>query len=78
MKRMKIYIVTYKRCDVLNDTLEKLFNSDFSKVPNTEVNIINNHTEFYLRDEFKDTSELESLMEKYKVKANFFQKDFKW
>ena len=54
MKRMKIYIVTYKRCDVLNDTLEKLFNSDFSKVPNTEVNIINNHTEFYLRDEFKD------------------------
>ena len=54
MKKMKIYIMTYKRCNVLNDTLEKLFNSDFSKVLNTEVNIINNHSEFYIRDEFKD------------------------
>jgi HAD superfamily hydrolase (TIGR01459 family) len=30
------------------------------------------------RDEYKDTSELESLLEKYKVKANFFQKEFQW
>ena len=30
------------------------------------------------RNEYKDTSELESLLEKYKVKANFFQKEFKW
>ena len=30
------------------------------------------------RDEYKDTSELMSLLEKYKVKANFFQKEFKW
>ncbi len=30
------------------------------------------------RDEFKGASELESLLEKYKVKANFFQKEFKW
>ena len=30
------------------------------------------------RDEFKDASELESLLEKYKVKANFFQKELKW
>ena len=30
------------------------------------------------RDEFKDTSELESLLEKYKVKANFYQKEFRW
>ena len=30
------------------------------------------------RDEYKDNSELESLLEKYKVKANFFQKEFKW
>ena len=30
------------------------------------------------RDEYKDTSELESLLEKYKVNANFFQKEFKW
>ena len=45
--------MTYKRCKVLNDTLEKLFNSDFSQLENTEVNIVNNHTEFYLREEFK-------------------------
>ena len=54
MKKMKIYIVTYKRSDILNDTLEKLFKSDFSKIKNTEVNIINNHSEFFVRDEFKD------------------------
>lgn len=54
MKRMKIYVVTYKRSDVLNDTLEKLFSSDFKDIPNTEVNIINNHSEFFLREEFKN------------------------
>jgi len=53
-KHMKIFIVTYKRCKTLNDTLEKLFNSDFGNVDNTEVNIINNHSEFYLDDKFKD------------------------
>ena len=30
------------------------------------------------RDEYKDTSELEPLLEKYKVKANFFQKELQW
>ena len=30
------------------------------------------------REEFKDTSELESLLEKYKVKANFYQKKLQW
>jgi HAD superfamily hydrolase (TIGR01459 family) len=30
------------------------------------------------RDEYTDTSELYSLLEKYKVKANFFQKEFQW
>jgi hypothetical protein len=54
MKKIKIYIVTYKRCDILNDTLEKLFTSDFSELENTEVNIINNHTEFTLNDEYLD------------------------
>ena len=48
---MKIYIVTYKRSDVLNDTLDKLFESDFINVDSTEVNIINNHTDFYLKPE---------------------------
>ena len=30
------------------------------------------------RDEYNDPSELESLLEKYKVKANFYQKVFQW
>ena len=30
------------------------------------------------RDEYKDSSELEKLLKKYKVKANFFQREFKW
>jgi ribonucleotide monophosphatase NagD (HAD superfamily) len=30
------------------------------------------------RDEFNDTSELNILLEKYKVKANFFQRELKW
>jgi hypothetical protein len=54
MKKIKIYIVTYKRSDILNDTLTKLFQSDFTEIENTEVNIINNHSEFYLNDEFKE------------------------
>ena len=54
MKKMKIYIVTYKRSKVLNDTLEKLFNSDFKHLDNTEVNIINNHTDFSLEEKFKN------------------------
>ena len=51
---MKIYIVTYKRSDILNDTLKKLFESDFSQALNTEVNVINNHTEFFLNPEFQE------------------------
>ncbi len=30
------------------------------------------------RDEYSDVSELNSLLKKYKVKANFFQKELKW
>ena len=30
------------------------------------------------RDEYKNTSELESLLNRYEVKANFFQKELKW
>lgn len=55
MKNIKIYIATYKRTDVLNQTLDTLFNkTDFINIPNTEVNIINNHSEFVLNDEFVD------------------------
>ena len=52
---MKIFIVTYRRPAILNKTLDILFNkTDFSSIPNTEVNIINNHSEFVLNEEFKD------------------------
>jgi hypothetical protein len=55
MKNMKVFIVTYKRKDVLNETLHRLFNeTDFSLIPNTEVFIINNHSDFYLNPEFED------------------------
>ena len=30
------------------------------------------------RNEYKDTSELETLLKRYKVKANFFQKELQW
>ncbi len=30
------------------------------------------------REEYKNTSELDSLVEKYKVEANYFQKQFQW
>lgn len=53
MKKMKIYITTYRRPDILNDTLKKLYASDFSEVSNTEVNIINNHSDFYISPEFE-------------------------
>lgn len=49
---LKIYIVTYKRNDILNDTIEKLFDSDVSLAGNVEVNVINNYTEFSLNPLF--------------------------
>ena len=55
MKNLKVYIVTYRRQEVLNDTLNTLFNkTDFGSIPDTEVNVINNHTEFKLNPEFVD------------------------
>lgn len=54
MKNIKIYIVTYKRSEVLNKTLESIFSSDLPKYEKTSVTIINNHTDFNLQDEFKD------------------------
>ena len=30
------------------------------------------------RDEYKEALELDDLLKKYKVKANFFQKELKW
>ena len=55
MKNLKIFIVTYRRSDVLNQTLNRLFfQTDFSNISNTEVNIINNHSDFYIDDKFKE------------------------
>lgn len=55
MKNIKIFIVTYRRTAILNETLDKLFNhTDFRSIPNTEVNIINNHSEFFLDEKFTD------------------------
>ena len=55
MKNMKVFIVTYRRTDVLNKTLDTLFNkTDFANIPDTEVNVINNHSEFHLDEQFVD------------------------
>ena len=55
MKNLKIYIATYKRKEILNKTLDILFNkTDFSTISDTEVNIINNHSDFSLNEEFVD------------------------
>lgn len=53
MKKMKVYILTYKRNKVLNQTLKNVFNSSFKDIPNTEVTIINNHSNFKLNKEFE-------------------------
>ena len=33
MKKIKIFICTYKRSDVLNELLENIFTSDFKETP---------------------------------------------
>ena len=43
--KIKVYIVTYKRNDVLNELLENIFNSNIQDY-NLEINIINNHSDF--------------------------------
>ena len=70
MKNLKIFIVTYKRTGVLNETLDRLFNkTDFSSIPNTEVNIINNHSEFELNPAFADIAvPMLQVYKEYKMK----------
>lgn len=54
MKNIKIYIVTYKRKEILNKTLDILFNkTDLNLIPQTEINILNNHTDFFIEEQFK-------------------------
>jgi len=55
MKNIKVFIVTYRRVKTLNNTLDRLFNhTDFMSIPNTQVNIINNHSEFSLDSQFEN------------------------
>lgn len=54
MKDLKLYIVTYDRPKILDDTLTNLFNTDFVDLDNTEVVIINNYSNFSLQPEFVD------------------------
>ena len=61
MKKIKIYIITYKRNDVLNELIDNLKSSDFKDVENTEINIINNHTDFYLEDRNSDVRVLHNM-----------------
>ena len=68
MKKIKVFIVTYKRQDILNDTVNTLLNkTDFKDYENTEVTIINNHSDFYLE---------EDLLEKVTVLHNDCRPDW--
>lgn len=52
MKKIKAYIITYKRNDALNELLENLLNSNLENC-NLEINIINNHSRFHIENQFK-------------------------
>lgn len=54
MKKIKVYIATYKRNDILAETLDYLFDSDFLKVSNGSVFILSNHTSTEVHDRHKD------------------------
>ena len=49
-KKIKIFILTYRDPDSLNSNLASLFDSDWEP-NNTEINIINNHSEEFKLDE---------------------------
>ncbi len=54
MKKIKLFINTYNRPDALNKTLERLFFTDFVNFKNTEVVVINNHSNFFIKEKFKN------------------------
>jgi len=49
--KIKIYIVTYNDKEILEKNLTSLYQTDLTDV---EINIINNHSNFYIDDKFKD------------------------
>ena len=54
MKKIKVFIATYKRNDILAETLDWLFKSDFNDVCNGEVFVLSNHTSTEIEDRHKD------------------------
>ena len=70
----------YKMCFTSNEKVLAIgdnLRTDIKGANNLNIDCIFISTGVH-RDEYKDTSELINLLEKYNVKANFFQKEFQW
>lgn len=57
-EKIKVYIVTYNNPNLLNNTLESLFRGINQHKNLIEVNIINNHSTFFLRNKFKEITKV--------------------
>lgn len=76
----KPYKEVYKMCFNTNEKVLAIgdnLRTDIKGANNLNIDCIF-ISEGVHRDEYKNTSELESLLNKYKVNANFFQKELKW
>lgn len=58
MKKIKVFIATYKRNDVLSETLDCLFDSDFTEVCDGQVFVLSNHTSTEIQQRHKDKVKL--------------------
>jgi len=54
MKKIRLFIITYKRNDILSETIDYILNSDFMTVCDGEIYVISNHTSTKLKEEHKD------------------------
>ncbi len=76
----KPYKEVYKRCFNTNEKVLAIgdnLRTDIKGANNLNIDCIF-ISEGVHRDEYKNTTELESLLNRYEVKANFFQKELKW
>ncbi len=76
----KPYKEVYKLCFNSNDKVLAIgdnLRTDIKGANNLNIDCVF-ITDGVHRDEYEDISELDSLLQKYKVKANFFQKELKW
>ena len=76
----KPYEEVYKMCFKENEKVLAIgdnLRTDIKGANNLNIDCIY-ISEGVHRDEYKDDSELENLLEKYNVKANFYQKKLKW